>query len=102
MQVKEVAELLKKGKSFAQRTKFREAIAYYDRALTLDPGTRRAYSSGPQRISRPAGSGKLSRTAKRHWLPTRIMLMRGQKKRSLFSISNGTKTRYLPAPGQRC
>ena len=38
MPVKEAIELLKKGKAYAQRTKFREALAYYDKALSLDPG----------------------------------------------------------------
>ena len=37
MTTKEAAELLKKGRAYAQRTKFKEAMAYYNKALTLDP-----------------------------------------------------------------
>ena len=37
MAVKEAVELLKKGRYYAQRTKFREAFAYYNKALALDP-----------------------------------------------------------------
>jgi protein O-GlcNAc transferase len=37
MTVKEAVELLKKGRAYAQRTKYREAMAYYNKALTIDP-----------------------------------------------------------------
>jgi Flp pilus assembly protein TadD len=37
MPVKEVIELLKKGKALAKRTKFKEAMAHYEKAITLDP-----------------------------------------------------------------
>ena len=37
MALKEAVELLKKGRYYAQRTKFREAFAYYNKALSLDP-----------------------------------------------------------------
>ena len=37
MTVKEAAELLKKGLSYARRTKYKEALAYYNKALALDP-----------------------------------------------------------------
>ena len=33
MPIKEAVELLKKGRAYAQRTKYREAIAYFDKAL---------------------------------------------------------------------
>ena len=37
MTTKEVVELLKKGRAYAQRTKYKEAMAYYNKALSLDP-----------------------------------------------------------------
>jgi Flp pilus assembly protein TadD len=37
MTVKEAVELLKKGRAYAQRTNYKEAMAYYNKALTLDP-----------------------------------------------------------------
>ncbi|MDP3396450.1 MAG: tetratricopeptide repeat protein [Methanoregula sp.] len=37
MTVKEAVELLRKGLAYAKRTKFKEALAYYDKALALDP-----------------------------------------------------------------
>jgi len=37
MTVKEAVELLKKGRAYAQRTKYREAMAYYNKALSIDP-----------------------------------------------------------------
>jgi Flp pilus assembly protein TadD len=37
MTVKEAVELLKKGRAYAQRTKYKEAMAYYNKALTIDP-----------------------------------------------------------------
>lgn len=37
MTVKEAVELLKKGHAYAQRTKYREAMAYYNKALSIDP-----------------------------------------------------------------
>ncbi|MFA4823596.1 MAG: tetratricopeptide repeat protein [Methanoregula sp.] len=37
MTVKEAVELLKKGLSYARRTKCKEALAYYNQALALDP-----------------------------------------------------------------
>jgi len=36
--VKEVEGLLRKGRGYAIRTKYREATLYYDKALSLDPG----------------------------------------------------------------
>ncbi len=35
--IKEAVELLKKGRAYAQRTKYREALAYYNKALSIDP-----------------------------------------------------------------
>jgi tetratricopeptide (TPR) repeat protein len=35
--VKEAEELIRKGRAYASRTKYKEAIAYYERALALDP-----------------------------------------------------------------
>ena len=37
MTVKEAVELLRKGLSYARRTKYKEALAYYNKALALDP-----------------------------------------------------------------
>jgi tetratricopeptide (TPR) repeat protein len=37
MTTKDVVELLRKGRAYAQRTKYREALAYYNKALALDP-----------------------------------------------------------------
>jgi Flp pilus assembly protein TadD len=37
MTVKEAVELLKKGLSYARRTRYKEALAYYNKALSLDP-----------------------------------------------------------------
>jgi Flp pilus assembly protein TadD len=37
MTAKEAVELLKKGLSYARRTKYKEALAYYNKALSLDP-----------------------------------------------------------------
>ena len=37
MTVKEAVELAKKGRAYAQRTKYREAMAYYNKALSIDP-----------------------------------------------------------------
>jgi tetratricopeptide (TPR) repeat protein len=37
MTTKEVVEVLKKGRAYAQRTKYKEAMAYYNKALSLDP-----------------------------------------------------------------
>jgi tetratricopeptide (TPR) repeat protein len=37
MTLKEAVELAKKGRAYAQRTKFKEAMAYYNKALSLDP-----------------------------------------------------------------
>ena len=37
MTVKEAVELLRKGLAYAKRTKYKEAMAYYDKALALDP-----------------------------------------------------------------
>jgi Flp pilus assembly protein TadD len=37
MTVKEAVELLKKGRAYAQRTKYKEAMAYYNKALAIDP-----------------------------------------------------------------
>ena len=35
---KEVEGLLRKGRSYAGRSKYREAVAFYEKALALDPG----------------------------------------------------------------
>jgi len=43
MTSKEAIELLKKGLSYARRTKFKEALAYYNKALTLDPNNPEAW-----------------------------------------------------------
>ena len=37
MTVKDAVELLKKGRSYAQRTKYKDAMAYYNKALDIDP-----------------------------------------------------------------
>jgi Flp pilus assembly protein TadD len=37
MTVKEAVELLRKGRVYAQRTKYKEAMAYYNKALSIDP-----------------------------------------------------------------
>ena len=37
MPLKEAVELLRKGIAYAKRTKYREALAYYDKAISLDP-----------------------------------------------------------------
>jgi Flp pilus assembly protein TadD len=37
MTVKEAVELLRKGRAYAQRTKYKEAMAYYNKALEIDP-----------------------------------------------------------------
>ncbi len=37
MTVKEADDLLRKGFSYAKRTKFKEALPYYNKALSLDP-----------------------------------------------------------------
>ena len=37
MPAKEVVELLKRGKGLAKRTKYKEAIAHYEKAMSLDP-----------------------------------------------------------------
>ncbi len=37
MALKEAIELLKKGHAYAKRTKYKEALGYYNRALSLDP-----------------------------------------------------------------
>jgi tetratricopeptide (TPR) repeat protein len=37
MTVKEAVELVKKGRAYAQRTKYKEAMAYYNKALEIDP-----------------------------------------------------------------
>jgi len=37
MTAKEVIDLVKRGHTFATRTKYRDAIAYYEKALSLDP-----------------------------------------------------------------
>jgi Flp pilus assembly protein TadD len=38
MTTNEVAGLLRKGRAYASRTKYREAVTYYEKALSLDPG----------------------------------------------------------------
>ncbi len=43
MTVKEAAEFLKKGHSYAKRTKYKEALAYYNKALSLDPNNPEAW-----------------------------------------------------------
>jgi tetratricopeptide (TPR) repeat protein len=43
MTVKEAVDLLKKGWSYARRTKYKEAFAYYNKALTLDPKNPEGY-----------------------------------------------------------
>ena len=35
--LKEVVELLRKGSAFARRTKYKDAMAYFNKALSLDP-----------------------------------------------------------------
>ena len=37
MTTNEVIGLLRKGRTYASRTKYKEAIAYYEKALSLDP-----------------------------------------------------------------
>ena len=37
MDVHEVTILLKKGRTYASRTKYKEALAYYDKAIALSP-----------------------------------------------------------------
>lgn len=37
MTTKEVQEIIRKAKAYAQRTKYREALAYINKALSLDP-----------------------------------------------------------------
>ena len=37
MALKEAVEMAKKGLSYAKRTKYKEALAYYNKAITLDP-----------------------------------------------------------------
>jgi Flp pilus assembly protein TadD len=34
---KDVEQLIKKGRAYSTRTKYREALAYYEKALVLDP-----------------------------------------------------------------
>ena len=43
MTVKEAAELLKKGRAYALRTKYKEAMAYYNKALSIDPKSAEAW-----------------------------------------------------------
>ncbi len=43
MTVKEAVELLKKGFAYAKRTKYKEALAYYNKALSLDPNNPEAW-----------------------------------------------------------
>ena len=43
MTVKEAVELLKKGYSYARRTKYKDALAYYNKALSLDPNNPEAW-----------------------------------------------------------
>ena len=37
MALREAVEMAKKGLSYAKRTKYKEALAYYNKAITLDP-----------------------------------------------------------------
>jgi Flp pilus assembly protein TadD len=37
MTAKEVEQLIRKGRAYASHTKYREALAYYEKALALDP-----------------------------------------------------------------
>ncbi|MFY9801087.1 MAG: tetratricopeptide repeat protein, partial [Methanoregula sp.] len=39
----EVEGLLKKGRAYAGRTKYKEALAYYEKALALAPNTAEAW-----------------------------------------------------------
>jgi tetratricopeptide (TPR) repeat protein len=39
----EVGGLLRKGRAYASRTKFKEAITYYEKALSLDPNNPEAW-----------------------------------------------------------
>ena len=41
--VLEVAGLLKKGRAYAGRTKYKDAIAYYEKAIALSPNTPEAW-----------------------------------------------------------
>lgn len=43
MPEKESVELLKKGLAYARRTKFKEAMAYYQKSILLDPNNPEAY-----------------------------------------------------------
>ncbi|MEI7857666.1 MAG: tetratricopeptide repeat protein [Methanomicrobiales archaeon] len=43
MTVKEAVELLKKGLAYAKRTKYNEALSYYNKALSLDPNNPEAW-----------------------------------------------------------
>jgi len=43
MTAKEVVELLRKGLSYAKRTKYNEALFYYNKALSLDPNNPEAW-----------------------------------------------------------
>jgi tetratricopeptide (TPR) repeat protein len=43
MTIPEVAGLLKKGRAYASRTNYRVAMAYYDKALSLDPNNSEAW-----------------------------------------------------------
>jgi Flp pilus assembly protein TadD len=43
MTANESVELLKKGLSYAKRTKFKEAMAYYNKALSLNPNNPEAW-----------------------------------------------------------
>jgi Flp pilus assembly protein TadD len=42
MTTNEVVGLLRKGRAYASRTKFKEAITYYEKALSLDPNNSEA------------------------------------------------------------
>jgi Flp pilus assembly protein TadD len=43
MPLKEGVELLKKGLAYAHRTKYKEAMAYYQKALLIDPNNPEGY-----------------------------------------------------------
>ena len=43
MTSKEAVELLKKGLAYARRTKYKEALVYYNKALSLDPNNPEAW-----------------------------------------------------------
>jgi tetratricopeptide (TPR) repeat protein len=43
MTTKEVEHLIKRGRAYAIRTKYKEALVYYEKALSLDPSNPEAW-----------------------------------------------------------